>query len=62
MLVLHADAYPFELVIEVLISFVNPRPNLFLYVTVTAVSFTASILRKQAIRYTYPTSGILGGP
>ena len=38
MLVLHADAYPFELVIEVLISFIDPRPNLLLYVTVTAVN------------------------
>ena len=46
MLILHADAYPFELVIEVLISFIYPCPNLLLYVTVTVVNFTSSVRLK----------------
>ena len=62
MLVLYADAYPFELVIEVFISFVNPRPNLFLHITVIVVSFTASILQNKSIRYTDSTSELLRGP
>lgn len=62
MLVLYADAYPFKLVIEVLISFVNPRPNLFLYIAVTVLSFTVSILKTKSIRYTYVKIRLLWGP
>ena len=61
MLALHADTYPFELVIEVLISFINPRPDLFLYVTVTVVSFTASILQNKSIEIRIQPAGY-GGP
>ena len=47
MLVLYADAYPFELVVEVFISFVNPRPDLLLYVTVVVVSFISSVCKYK---------------
>ena len=60
--VLHADTYPFELVIEVLISFVNPRPDLLLYVTVMVVSFISSVCKNKSKRYTFSARGLAQGP
>ena len=59
MLVLHADAYPFELVIEVFVAFVNPRPHLLLYVTAMVVSSISSVCGNKSERYISPTRALI---
>ena len=61
MLILHPDANPFELVIEVFVAFVDPRPYLLLYVTAIVVSSISSVCENKSKRYTSSTRGLIQG-
>jgi hypothetical protein len=51
-LLLHSNAYPIELVVEVLVSVIYPGPDLLLYITEPRVSSTRRIVPEKSRRST----------